>query len=245
MVIGNHRKNHGYATNPNHFSQTKIDEENANFFQKVYLWMFLGLLLTAGVAYYLSLNAPLMASIFGNPLLFFGIIIIEFILVGSLAALVEKMPLNLAFLIYFLYAALNGVTFSAIFLLYTMGSIVNAFLVTAGMFGFMSIYGYFTKTDLTKVGQIAFMGLIGIIIASIINIFMKSSGFDFLISIIGVIIFTALTAYDTQKIKEINIIGNEGTEEDYKESIRGALALYLDFINLFLMIIRLMGKRRD
>jgi hypothetical protein len=131
-----------------------------------------------------------------------------------------------------------------IFVVYTSASITSTFLVTAGTFGAMSLYGYTTKKDLTSWGSFLFMGLIGIIIASVVNIFMQSSMMHMIITYAGVLIFVGLTAYDTQKIKEMNILGNEGTDEDTKEAIRGALTLYLDFINLFLMLLRLMGDRR-
>ena len=146
--------------------------------------------------------------------------------------------------VFLLYAGLTGITFSTLFVVYTAASITATFMVTAGTFGAMSIYGYTTKKDLTSWGSFLFMGLIGIIIASVVNIFMESQMMHMIITYAGVLIFVGLTAYDTQKIKEMNIIGNEGTDEDTKEAIRGALTLYLDFINLFLMLLRLMGDRR-
>jgi len=146
--------------------------------------------------------------------------------------------------VFMLYAGLTGVTFSFIFVVYTSASITSTFLVTAGTFGAMSLYGYTTKKDLTSWGSFLFMGLIGIIIASVVNMFMQSTMMHMIITYAGVLIFVGLTAYDTQKIKEMNILGNEGTDEDTKEAIRGALTLYLDFINLFLMLLRLMGDRR-
>ena len=154
------------------------------------------------------------------------------------------MSASLATGVFMLYAGLNGLTFSLIFLTYTTSSITSAFLVTAGTFGAMSLYGYTTKKDLTSWGSFLFMGLIGIIIASLVNLFMQSEMIYWITTYAGVLIFVGLTAYDTQKIKEMNIIGNEGTEEDHKEAIIGALTLYLDFINLFLMILRIMGDRR-
>jgi hypothetical protein len=146
--------------------------------------------------------------------------------------------------VFLLYAGLTGVTFSTLFVVYTSASITSTFLVTAGTFGAMSLYGYTTKKDLTSWGSFLFMGLIGLIIASVVNMFMQNSMMSTIISYVGVLIFVGLTAYDTQKIKEMNIIGNEGTDEDTKEAIQGALTLYLDFINLFLMLLRLMGDRR-
>ena len=146
--------------------------------------------------------------------------------------------------VFMLYSALTGVTLSFVFLAYTAASLTSTFLVTAGTFGAMSFYGYTTKRDLTAMGSFLFMGLIGIIIASLVNFFLQSPMVYWLVTYAGVLIFVGLTAYDTQKIKEMNILGNEGTEEDTKEAVRGALTLYLDFINLFLMLLRVMGNRR-
>ena len=146
--------------------------------------------------------------------------------------------------VFMLYSALTGVTLSFVFLAYTAASLTSTFLVTAGTFGAMSFYGYMTKRDLTAMGSFLFMGLIGIIIASLVNFFLQSPMVYWLGTYAGVLIFVGLTAYDTQKIKEMNILGNEGTEEDTKEAVRGALTLYLDFINLFLMLLRVMGNRR-
>lgn len=145
---------------------------------------------------------------------------------------------------FLLYCLTTGITLASIFLVYTMSSIGNVFFITAGMFGFMSLYGFFTHDDLSSFGHIGLMGLVGIIIASIINLWIRNSQFDLIISCISIMIFTALTAYDTQRIKAMNIIGNEGSEEDTKESIMGALTLYLDFINIFIQLLRLFGKRR-
>ena len=156
---------------------------------------------------------------------------------------IQKMSASTATLVFLGYSLLNGLIFSSIFLTYTGGSIALTFFITAGTFGVMSAYGYFTKSDLTSIGNIAIMLLIGVIIASLVNMFMKSEMLYWIISYAGVAIFVALTAYDTQKIKEMNIIGNEGTAEDRKEAIVGALTLYLDFINLFLFLLRLFGRR--
>ena len=156
-----------------------------------------------------------------------------------------RMSAQTAMITFLGYAALNGLTFSFIFIAYTQSSIASAFLVTAGTFGAMSVYGYTTKKDLTSWGGFFFMGLIGIIIASFVNMFLQSPMIYWLTTYAGVLVFVGLTAYDTQKIKEMNILGNEGTDEDTKEAISGALRLYLDFINLFLMILRIMGGSRS
>jgi FtsH-binding integral membrane protein len=165
-------------------------------------------------------------------------------LVVYLSGWIQNMSASKAMGIFILYSGLTGLTFSFIFLAYTMSSIASTFMVTAGTFAAMSIYGYTTKKDLTSWGSFLFMGLIGIIIASVVNIFLGSETIYWLVTYAGVLIFVGLTAYDTQKIKEMNILGNEGTEEDTKEAISGALRLYLDFINLFLMLLRIMGDRR-
>jgi FtsH-binding integral membrane protein len=218
--------------------------EHANFIQKVFGWMFVGLALTAVVAYFISTNESAIMFFIGNPLIFYGLLILELVAVIYLSAMVSKVSAYTAIIVFLLYAALNGLTFSLIFLVYTSASIALSFLVTAGTFGIMSLYGYFTKTDLTTVGNIMFMGLIGLILASIVNLFLNNPMIYWILTYAGILIFVGLTAYDIQKIKNMNIIGNEGTEQDTKESIMGALTLYLDFINLFLHILRLFGKRR-
>ena len=196
------------------------------------------------MAFYISNSPAMMNIIFGNPIMPIALIITQIGLVFWLASRVMHMSASKATGVFMLYAGLTGITFSAIFMAYTTASIFSTFLVTAGTFGAMSLYGYTTKKDLTSWGSFLFMGLIGIIIASVVNMFMQSSMMHMIITYAGVLIFVGLTAYDTQKIKEMNILGNEGTEEDTKEAIRGALTLYLDFINLFLMLLRLMGDRR-
>jgi FtsH-binding integral membrane protein len=178
------------------------------------------------------------------PVIFWGLLIMELVLVWGLSAAINKLPAVLATLIFLFYAALNGVTFSVIFLVYQLGSIAYTFFITAAMFGAMSVFGYVTKIDLTKVGGFLMMGLVGLIIASVVNIFVASSTLDWLISYIGVFIFVGLTAYDTQKIKNMSMNVESASEEGNKASIMGALALYLDFINLFLLLLRIMGRRR-
>ncbi|MEK6940136.1 MAG: Bax inhibitor-1/YccA family protein [Nanoarchaeota archaeon] len=225
-------------------SQQKIIEETRKFFQKVYTWMFLGLILSGLTAFVVASNPMLYNIILSNKIIFFGLLLTELILVFSLIGFLKRISASLAIFMFFLYCFMTGLTFSVIFLVYTMGSIGLVFFITAGMFGAMSVYGYFTKADLTKIGQVLIMALFGLIIASVVNLFMRNDTADFVVSIIGVIIFTGLTAYDTQKIRKSNIIGNEGTPEDTKESIMGALHLYLDFVNLFLKLLRLLGKRK-
>lgn len=219
-------------------------EETRRFFVKVYAWMFIGLGISAATAYFAATEPAIYTIILGTGL-FYVLMIVELGLVFGLALLIKRIPATLAIIMFLAYSFFTGLTLSVIFLVYTIESIGLTFFIAAAMFGIMSVYGYVTKTDLTKIGQILFMALIGIILASVVNFFLKSGPLDYIISIIGVIVFTGLTAYDTQKIRETNVIGNEGTEEDTKESVIGALRLYLDFINLFLSLLRLMGKRRE
>ncbi len=225
-------------------SQEAVAGEQQRIMIRVYNWMGTGLAMTGGVSWYVSTNETILNLLVTQPILFFGLLIAELGLVFYLAARVMQMEVGQAMGVFFLYAGLNGVTLAPLFLLYTTASLASTFFVTAGMFGAMSFYGYTTKKDLTSWGSFLFMGLIGIIIASVVNIFLQNSMLYWIISYAGVLIFVGLTAYDTQKIKEMNILGNEGTDEDTKEAIRGALTLYLDFINLFLMLLRIMGTRR-
>tara|TARA_B110000438_G_scaffold178343_1_gene170471 strand:- start:1222 stop:1923 length:702 start_codon:yes stop_codon:yes gene_type:complete len=218
--------------------------EQQRFMVRVYNWMAAGLAITGFMAFYVSSSPAMMNILFGNPVLPIILIIAQIGLVFWLASRVMQMGVSQATGVFLLYAGLTGITFSTLFVVYTSASITSTFLVTAGTFGAMSLYGYTTKKDLTSWGSFLFMGLIGLIIASVVNMFMQNSMMSTIISYAGVLIFVGLTAYDTQKIKEMNIIGNEGTDEDTKEAIRGALTLYLDFINLFLMLLRLMGDRR-
>ena len=220
------------------------------FMRGVYQWMAIGLAVT-GVLAYLAATSPAIISLFfdqasGAPTMLFWVAVIgELGLVMVLAGAIRRLSAGMATGLFVGYSALNGLTLSYIFLIYTQTSIVSTFLVCAAMFGAMSVYGMTTKRDLTSMGSFLFMGLIGIILASIVNIFLQSSMMHFVISILGVIIFTGLTAYDTQKLK---VMGETAPADDAtavrKATIFGALTLYLDFINLFLMLLRLMGDRR-
>jgi len=208
--------------------------------RQVYAWMGAGLTVTATMAL-ITLSSPaILNAIVGNRLLFFGLMIGELALVFTLSGAINRMSASTATLIFIAYSALNGVTLSVVALVYTANSIASTFVITAGMFGAMSVYGYATKRDLTSWGSFLFMGLIGVVIASVVNIFVGSSTVSWVISGIGVIVFTGLTAYDTWKIKELAAQGTEGR----KPAILGALTLYLDFINLFLMLLRFTGSRR-
>jgi uncharacterized protein len=223
----------------------QIRAEQASFMTKVYGWMSLALIVTGVVAFYIASNEGLILTFIANRFVFYACIFGELGVVWWLSSRVRDMSANTATLWFFLYAILNGITLSVIFLVYTLGSIASTFFITAGTFAVMSAYGYFTKTDLTSWGNILFMALIGLIIAGVVNIFWQNNLFGMIVSGIGVLVFVGLTAYDTQKIKEMNVIGNEGTDEDRKEAVMGALTLYLDFINLFIFLLRLMGGRRN
>lgn len=218
--------------------------ETQRFMTKVYGWMSFALVITGFVAMFTASSPAMLQAVFGNTITLIALIIIQFGLVAALAGWVNKMSANTATLVFIFYSALNGVTFSGIFIVYTAASIASTFFITAGTFGAMSFYGYTTKSDLTKWGSLLFMALFGLIIASVVNMFMNSTMLYWITTYAGVLIFVGLTAYDTQKIKNMNIIGNEGTEEDKKEAIMGALRLYLDFINLFLYLLRIFGKRK-
>jgi hypothetical protein len=228
-------------------NQWDIARENARFMSGVYLWMTIGITLTAITSFYVS-HTPALASLFiKNKFLFYGCLIAELLLVISLVSLVKKISSLMATAIFVFYSILNGLTLSLIFLLYTQSSIASAFILTAFSFAGLSLFGYTTKKDLGPIGSFCTMGVFGLIGFSLMSFFFPSllGGASAMIySIAGVVIFAGLTAYDTQKIKNSNIIGNEGSEEDKKETILGALTLYIDFINLFLFLLRLMGNRR-
>jgi len=226
-------------------SSAAIAAEQLSFMNKVYMWMAAALTLTAFTAMYVSSSLPLLKMIFGNHAIFYGLIIGEVALVWYLSAGIRKMSAQAATSMFFLYAFVNGLTLSVIFIAFTSSSIASTFFLTAATFGIMSVYGYFTKTDLSTMGNLCTMLLVGLIITSIFNIFMASPAIYWATTYLGIFIFVGLTAYDTQRIKEMNVIGNQGTEQDQKEAIMGALILYLDFINLFLYLLRLFGDRRS
>lgn len=218
-----------------------------NFVRSVYNWMGIGLALTGFVALYVSSSPTMVRLIFGNPMLFFLLILVELGLVFSISGMVNRISSGTATSLFVLYAGLNGVTLSFIFLVYTRTSIVSTFFICAGTFIACSVYGWMTKKDLTSWGGFLTMGLIGIIIASLVNIFIRSSAMSLLISYIGVIVFVGLTAYDTQKLKNMALTQPAGLDGAVirKGAILGALSLYLDFINLFLMLLRIFGQSRE
>ncbi|MFZ1360028.1 MAG: Bax inhibitor-1/YccA family protein [Saprospiraceae bacterium] len=214
----------------------------ARYISKVYGWMFLALSVTAVVAGYVSQSEAILSMLLSSRFLFFGLLIGQLFLVGFLTMRLEKMSVNMATTIFFLYAALNGLTFAVLLLMYTPASLMGVFGITAGTFGIMSAVGYFTKQDLTGFGQIMLFGLIGVIVASVVNFFMQSEMLYWIISYVGVAVFVGLIAYDTQKIKGYALLETE--EQRKKGAILGALALYLDFINLFIYLLRLFGSRK-
>ncbi|MDB2463664.1 Bax inhibitor-1/YccA family protein [Flavobacteriaceae bacterium] len=228
----------------NQLTTEQIQIEQASFISKVYGWMSGALIVTGLVAAWTASSESLITIIFGNSLIFYGLLIAEILCVAYLVSAVKKISSHTATLIFMGYAALNGLTLAAVFIIFTSESIATTFFITAGTFGIMSFYGYYTKKDLTTIGNLAFMGLIGLIIASVVNIFFHNEIVYWITTYAGILIFVALIAYDTQKIKKMNVIGNEGSEEDKKEAIIGALILYLDFINLFLYLLRLFGRRK-
>jgi len=226
-------------------SLSRAELELRIFMTRVYGWMSAALFITAVVAMLAAASPTLAPAIAGNNLLFFGLIIGELALVVYLTAAIGKMSVGAATGAFIGFAVLNGLILSIIFLVFTRESIASTFFVTAGTFGIMSAYGYFTKKDLTSVGNLCYMALIGVIIASIVNIFFFNKLFYWVITYIGIFVFIGLTAYDTQKIKQMAAGGTRGGQDFYqKGAIIGALRLYLDFINLFLLLLRIFGRRR-
>ncbi len=228
------------------FNTRKTRNTNKNkFLAKVFGLMSIGLLISAVFAYATSENQTIKAIIFSNSMSFMAMILIQFGLVYAISGALNKISSNTATALFLLYSALTGVTLSSIFMIYTQGSIVFTFGITAGTFLGMSVYGYTTTTDLTKMGSYLIMGLWGIIIASLVNMFFRSSGLNFLISILGVVIFTGLTAYDVQNISKMDKMLQDDTEIKNRMAVVASLKLYLDFINLFLYLLRFLGQRRN
>ncbi len=214
------------------------------FLRAVYGWMCVGLAITAGVAVGVTASPGLQRTILGNPLIFFGLIIAELAMVFVLAARATRLAPRTAAGLFLAYSVLNGATLSAIFLAYAATSIATTFVVTAGMFGALALFGSTTKRSLAGVGQFVFMGLIGLMLAMLVGFFWHSPGLQFAISVIGVIVFTGLTAWDAQRLKQMAAALPEGSMGSY--AVVGALSLYLDFINLFLFLLRFLGGgRRD
>ena len=215
------------------------------YMAQVYGWMTCGLLLTAFVSWFAANTPAVMQLVFANKFTFYGLIIAQLAVVFVLSGMVHKLSGAVATGLFMLYSALTGLTLASIFLLYTYSSIASTFVVTGGMFGVMSFWGYTTKRDLSRMGSILFMALIGILLASLVNFWLKSTALMWAVTYIGVLVFVGLTAYDTQKLKNIGEnIDVRDKENLRRHSIMGALTLYLDFINLFLMLLRIFGNRR-
>ncbi|HDL8323348.1 TPA: Bax inhibitor-1/YccA family protein [Yersinia enterocolitica] len=215
------------------------------YMAQVYGWMTCGLLLTAVVAWYAANTPAVMNFIFSSQITFFGLIIVQLGLVFVISGMVNRLSGSMATSLFMLYSALTGLTLSSILIMYTGASIASTFIICAGMFGAMSVYGYTTKRDLSGMGSMLFMGLIGIVLASIVNIWLKSPALMWAVTYIGVLVFVGLTAYDTQKLKYMGAQLDSNDRDNFRKySIVGALTLYLDFINLFLMLLRIFGNRR-
>lgn len=211
--------------------------------RKVYVWMTFALVITGFTAYGVATSPGALQLILGNQLLFWGLVIGELALVIGVSAAINRLSLTTATMMFVLYSVINGALLAPIFLVYTSSSIATVFFITAGTFGAMALIGYTTKTDLTSMGKFLFMALIGLIIATVVNMFVKSSGFTLILSYVGVLIFVGLTAYDSQKIKQLLLQAPDAGESAQKIALLGALSLYLDFINLFLYMLRIFGKR--
>lgn len=218
-------------------------EMERSFMTRTFLWMVLGLLTTAVVSVVVSQSETLQTLIFGNPLIFWGLLIAPLLMVVFLSVAINRVSPIVATLVFLAYAALLGLSLSPIILLYTTESVASTFVVTAGLFGILAIVGMTTKVDLTAIGTLAFIGLIGIILMSVVNIFLQSSTLYWVVSVAGVIIFVALIARDSQRLKRMASQVDVNSDQGARASIMGALQLYLDFINLFLFLLRFMGRR--
>lgn len=223
--------------------EAALEQSFPALMKKVYVWMSLALVITGMSSWLVASSPAMLSAIFTNRILFFGLIIAEFGLVIWLTSGIRKMSLTTATLLFILYSVVNGVTMASIFVVYTMESIATTFFITAGTFGAMSLVGYKTSKDLSGMGRYLIMALIGLIIATIVNIFVGSSMMSMIISYVGVLIFVGLTAYDTQKIKEMFMFADEYNPDVQKYAVLGSLTLYLDFINLFLYLLRIFGRR--
>jgi len=230
-------------TQPGFATAELRDERVTSFLSKVYGWMFAGLLITAGTAMVVASSEALINIFIVNPIMRFGAIIAQLVLVFYLAARVHKLQPITAAGLFLVYSALTGITASVVLLVYTGASIVSTFVVTAGMFGTTALFGTVTKRSLAGLGQFMFMGLIGLILASIVGIFWHNGALQFVISVVGVLVFTGLTAWDAQRLKQMAVALPDGRVGSF--AVVGALSLYLDFINLFFFLLRFTGSRRD
>jgi uncharacterized protein len=228
-----------YAAQP----PVAVARPDSGFLQRVFLWMFVGLAITGGVAAAIGSSDQLLTDITESPGIIIGVIVVQLGIVFGISFMINRISVGLATVLFLIYSATVGITFAFIFELYTTQSIFTTFLITAGMFGALAVWGAVTDIDLSKVGSIAFMALIGLILATIVNIFWANSTLYWITTYAGVLIFAALTAYDMQKLKQINERGLTG-EAEGRAAIMGALSLYLDFINLFLFLLRIFGQQR-
>ena len=224
--------------------QWDVSEAFPVLMRKVYVWMTLALAITGFTAYGVATSPGILQMIYGNSWMMWGLIIAEFALVIGVSAAINRISLTMATLMFILYSVINGALLSSIFLIYTASSIATVFFITAGTFGTMALFGYTTKTDLSSMGKILFMALIGLVIATVVNLFIKSSGFTLILSYVGVLIFVGLTAWDTQKIKQMLLQAPDAGEGAQKLALLGALTLYLDFVNLFIYLLRIFGNRK-
>ena len=224
-------------------TSTAAAERVTTFLRSVYGWMCAGLAITAVVAYMIASTPALIGALVSSQLLFLGLFLAQLGVVFYLSARVDRIAPGTATLLFVAYSALTGITFSVILIAYTGSSIATTFMVTAGMFGALALYGTTTARSLAGIGQFAFMGLIGLVLASVVGMFWRNTALEFLISVVGVIVFTGLTAWDAQRLRQMATALPEGQLGSH--AILGALSLYLNFINLFLFLLRFMGGRRD
>lgn len=235
-------------TNPNVFQNTSTISHDAAlerisaFLRRAYGWMFAGLLVTAGVAAFTAQSPALLGLIYGNMIVFFGLIIAQLGLVVWIGRRIATMSPASAIAIFMGYAALTGLVFGSIFMAYTATSLGTTFLVTAGMFGALALYGTLTGRNLSGLGQFAFMGLVGLILASLVGLFWHSDTLQFVLMVVGIIVFSSLTAYKAQMLKSMALAVEGEQAESY--AVYGGLSLYLSFINLFLILLRIFGRRR-
>ena len=223
--------------------QWSVSEAFPVLMRKVYLWMTMALAITGFTAYGVATSPGILQTIYSNPAVMWGLVIAELILVITVSGAINRLSLSVATLLFIVYSVLNGALLSSVFLVYTASSVATVFFITAGTFAAMALIGYTTKTDLSSMGKILLMALIGMIIATIVNLFVKSTGLELIISYIGVLVFVGLTAYDSQKIKQMLLQAPNASEGAQKVALLGALSLYLDFINLFLYLLRIFGRR--
>lgn len=242
LINGQNEQSSGFRVNE---KERGLSNVYATLMRKVYVWMTLALVITGVAAYGVASSPVLATTIFANRALMFGLIIAEFVLVFAISGAINRLSLSTATLLFILYSVINGTMLSSIFVIHDPFVITKVFFITAGTFGAMAFYGYSTKRDLSSMGKILFMALIGLVIATVVNMFLKSSGFDYILSYIGVAIFVGLTAWDSQKIKQMLMTQYDMSEGAQKLALLGALTLYLDFINLFIYLLRIFGNNRD